>query len=89
MKNLLLVQLMVVFMSIGCSSSVTNGDISMNKPGSDRDENGCIGSAGFQWCKATKKCERPWELAAKEGFEHNAENFQQFCKALPATPLVP
>ncbi len=30
-------------------------------PGSDRDEHGCIGSAGYQWCAATQKCQRPWE----------------------------
>lgn len=31
------------------------------KPGSDRDEHGCIGSAGYVWCDALQKCLRSWE----------------------------
>jgi hypothetical protein len=30
-------------------------------PGSDRDEHGCIPSAGYQWCEALEKCVRDWE----------------------------
>ncbi|OGG50363.1 hypothetical protein A3C18_00650 [Candidatus Kaiserbacteria bacterium RIFCSPHIGHO2_02_FULL_54_11b] len=29
--------------------------------GGDRDEHGCIGSAGYQWCEARKECIRAWE----------------------------
>ena len=29
-------------------------------PGSDRDEHGCISSAGQSWCESTKECIRPW-----------------------------
>ena len=29
--------------------------------GSDRDAHGCIPSAGYVWCGATGKCQRPWE----------------------------
>jgi len=29
--------------------------------GGDRDEYGCIGSAGYSWCEKKKKCLRPWE----------------------------
>lgn len=29
--------------------------------GSDRDEHGCIGSAGYSWCEAKSKCLRVWE----------------------------
>jgi len=29
--------------------------------GGDRDEHGCIGSAGYQWCEAKSKCLRIWE----------------------------
>lgn len=29
--------------------------------GGDRDEHGCIGSAGYSWCEARKKCLRIWE----------------------------
>ena len=30
-------------------------------PGSDRDEHGCIPSAGYEWCEPLQKCIRPWE----------------------------
>lgn len=30
-------------------------------PGSDRDEHGCIGSAGYSWCAPKEKCLRIWE----------------------------
>jgi hypothetical protein len=29
--------------------------------GGDRDEHGCIGSAGYTWCEAKQKCIREWE----------------------------
>jgi len=29
--------------------------------GNDRDEHGCIGSAGYTWCEVKKKCLRTWE----------------------------
>ncbi len=32
-----------------------------NVVGGDRDEHGCIGSAGYSWCEAKQKCLRVWE----------------------------
>jgi len=32
-----------------------------NIVGGDRDEHGCIGSAGYSWCQAKQKCLRVWE----------------------------
>jgi hypothetical protein len=29
--------------------------------GGDRDEHGCIGSAGYSWCEVKNKCLREWE----------------------------
>lgn len=29
--------------------------------GGDKDEHGCIGSAGYTWCESKEKCLRPWE----------------------------
>ena len=29
--------------------------------GDDRDEHGCIGSAGYSWCESKQKCLRSWE----------------------------
>ncbi len=34
-----------------------------NVIGSDRDEHGCIGSAGYSWCEVKQKCLRIWEEA--------------------------
>jgi hypothetical protein len=31
--------------------------------GGDRDEHGCIGSAGYSWCELKQKCLRVWEEA--------------------------
>ena len=32
-----------------------------NIVGGDRDEHGCIGSAGYSWCAPKNKCLRIWE----------------------------
>lgn len=29
--------------------------------GGDKDEHGCIGSAGYTWCESKQKCLRSWE----------------------------
>ena len=29
--------------------------------GGDKDEHGCIGSAGYSWCEPKQKCLRVWE----------------------------
>lgn len=48
--------------------------------GSDKDPHGCIGSAGYQWCGHTQKCERSWELAKKVGIENTTEAFENYCQ---------
>ncbi|MGE6332847.1 hypothetical protein [Stenotrophomonas sp. NPDC077659] len=53
--------------------------------GGDRDAHGCIGSAGYQWCQRSERCERPWELAQAQGIAHTAEAIDAWC-ALPPTP---
>lgn len=35
--------------------------------GGDRDEHGCIGSAGYMWCEVKQKCLRVWEEPCIEG----------------------
>ncbi len=35
--------------------------------GGDRDEHGCIGSAGYSWCEQKQKCLRIWEEACDSG----------------------
>jgi putative lipoprotein len=52
---------------------------SASTTGSDRDEYGCIGSAGYTWCAKEGKCVRPWELAKEKGFASTAEAFRAYC----------
>jgi hypothetical protein len=52
----------------------------LNIVGNDRDAHHCIGSAGYSWCEKTAQCERPWELAKKEGFALTDKSFTGFCK---------
>jgi putative lipoprotein len=47
--------------------------------GSDRDEHGCIGSAGYAWCAREGKCVRPWELATEKRFPSTEEAFRAYC----------
>jgi hypothetical protein len=47
--------------------------------GADRDQHGCIGSAGYSWCARETACVRPWELAQQRGFVNDAEAFQRYC----------
>ena len=57
----------------------------MPKVGGDRDAHGCIGSAGYQWCEYSQRCERPWELAQAQGLANTAESIDAYC-AKPASP---
>ena len=48
-------------------------------PGADRDEHGCVRSAGYSWCAREHKCVRPWELAKEKGFASTEEAFRAYC----------
>lgn len=62
----------------GCAGMAS--DQRQPMPGSDRDSHGCIGSAGYAWCARTDRCERPWELARKQGLGTDAAAFDHFCE---------
>lgn len=47
--------------------------------GGDLDAHGCRPSAGYQWCRRTTQCERPWELARRKNFQNTATAFRKFC----------
>ena len=51
--------------------------------GADRDEFGCIPSAGYRWCARTNQCERPWELAREHALDDTQQAVQAFCNASP------
>ncbi len=49
--------------------------------GGDRDEHGCFGSAGYQWCAPTSECIRAWELPDVEGQNLDPEQkWQKWCQ---------
>ncbi|MCG8392526.1 MAG: hypothetical protein MI745_05535 [Pseudomonadales bacterium] len=64
----------VALLLAGCED-----DAAPQATGADRDEHGCLPSAGYQWCEETGQCERPWELAEREDLEKTPEAFAAFC----------
>lgn len=52
-------------------------------PGGDRDAHGCLPSGGYSWCERSQQCERPWELAEREGFPNEPGQFERWCSAAP------
>jgi len=48
-------------------------------PGADRDDHGCMRSAGYSWCAREAKCVRPWELAREKSFASTEEAFGAYC----------
>lgn len=48
--------------------------------GNDRDEHGCIPSAGYSWCEEKQKCYRPWEEnCASSGGSAIETKAREFC----------
>ena len=50
----IIVLLFIVFVLLGCSVKTT-------LIGGEKDEYGCLISAGYTWCELKKKCIRLWE----------------------------
>jgi len=48
----------------GCSNSRNKKD-ETKMPGSDKDEHGCIASAGYTWSEVQKDCIRLWEKGVR------------------------
>lgn len=89
MKTFLLTPLMMLAL-VACARPEKVPTPASNAPaapvvGGDRDAHGCIGSAGYQWCARSQRCERPWELAQAQGVANAAEAIDAWCAA-PATP---
>jgi len=61
MKYLILVMIISLFLIIGCNTE---------KPiGGERDEHGCLPTAGYTWCESKQKCLRTWEEECPNGEE--------------------
>jgi len=90
MKVLLLIPALLVLAACASPDNAApraDGKPSTTTPkvGGDRDAHGCIGSAGYQWCEHSQRCERPWELAQAHGLANSAEAIDAYC-ATPASP---
>ena len=58
--------MLMILVLAGCKTEVPPQKEEQQNPepplvGGDRDEHGCIGSAGYTWCEAKQNCLRVWE----------------------------
>lgn len=60
-----------------------------NLVGNDRDEHGCIASAGYSWCEPKAKCLRIWEEDCVLELEENLELDEEVLDSMPlvSSPL--
>lgn len=79
MKNTAIFAAILCGVLAGCSASEEPEAPAPQQVGGDRDEHGCIASAGYSWCARTNQCERPWELAQQQGFENTEQGFAEYC----------
>ena len=66
--------LLIALLIVACQKTETE-----RLTGADRDNHGCIGSAGYLWCARENQCTRPWELAKEKQFENSKEAFERYC----------
>jgi len=66
-KQILLLFIIIILVAVGINfilkEKTVEAPLISTTPllGGDRDEHGCIGSAGYSWCEAKAECLRPWE----------------------------
>lgn len=60
MKKIVAVVLFTALFLAGCQQK------SPKIIGGERDEHGCLGPAGYQWCPSSGKCQRMWEEYCEE-----------------------
>ena len=58
---ILAIILLILFVGAGIIYYITSNNPGGDIVGGDKDEHGCIGSAGYAWCEAKGECLRPWE----------------------------
>jgi hypothetical protein len=80
-KILVAVAALAVIVLSGCGADQNTRVSAPALVGADRDEHGCIGSAGYAWCAREAACVRSWELAQQKGFVNSAANFEQHCSS--------
>lgn len=72
---LLKYSLFLLFATITACSSIEPEPV-----GSDRDEYGCLPSAGYLWCERSQTCERSWETTDATKIEDPEVKVQADCE---------
>jgi hypothetical protein len=62
-----------IYFSLTKKTSPQSNENNNQIVGGDRDEHGCIPSAGYSWCGAKEKCLRIWEEACYESIEQEIQ----------------
>lgn len=69
----ILIGIIGLLMITGCGTKSDKPDVMTQEPdqpdtpiGGERDEHGCLGSAGYTWCESKQKCLRTWEEPCEE-----------------------
>ena len=62
----------IVLNDVTKDTVTTNAYTTVVVDGNDRDEHGCIASAGYSWCQPLNKCHRPWETSC--GSDNDNDN---------------
>lgn len=70
MKSLMALTSALIVLS-ACNANKAKEQVAI---GSDRDEHGCIGSAGYVWSEVREDCIRPFEAGAKLQDRTNADS---------------
>ena len=102
--------LFCMVMAVGCGSqnnqtndqakAETQEEPKANLVGNDRDDHGCIASAGYQWSELLKDCIRPFEKGVKLGsatngnsaaylvFNADSTKIEVFMKEMDVRPIL-
>ncbi|WP_437922240.1 hypothetical protein [Sphingobacterium sp. LRF_L2] len=79
MKNYFLPWLALILLSCGSSTKneqTKNSSSSLPEIGKNKDENGCLVSAGYTWSKVKEECVRPWEGTISMNVTDTSSNFE-------------
>ncbi len=73
--------LLIISLSLTACNGSTEGNNSNNTSnlaqlGGDKDNNGCLTSAGYTWSKVREDCIRPWEEAITMNVTDTSTNFE-------------
>ena len=68
-KKTIIILLALIVIALGIFYYLIDNSQPTGPLGGDRDEHGCIGSAGYSWCESKSKCLRVWEEGCPEAAE--------------------